>query len=71
LEPKKTHEKVEYKHEGEEFVYVLEGRVQLQVGKEAHTLTKGKSLHFDSAREHVLKNLSSKESKLLVVVYVP
>lgn len=71
LEPKKTHEKVEYKHEGEEFVYVLEGRLQIQVGEETHTLTKGKSLHFDSSKEHVLKNLSSKESKLIVVVYVP
>ena len=71
LEPKKAHEKVEYKHEGEEFVYVLDGRVQVQVGEETHTLTKGKSLHFDSSREHLLKNLSSKESKLLVIVYVP
>jgi quercetin dioxygenase-like cupin family protein len=71
LEPKKTHESVEYKHEGEEFLYVLEGRVQLQVGREVHTLTKGKSLHFNSAQEHVLKNLSSKESKLIAVVYIP
>ena len=71
LEPKKAHERVEYKHEGEEFVYVLEGRVQLQVGQDVHTLKKGKSLHYNSAQEHTLKNLSSKESKLLAVVYIP
>ena len=71
LEPKKTHESVEYKHEGEEFLYVLEGRVQVQAGRDVHTVKKGKSLHFNSAQEHLLKNLSSKESKLIVVVYVP
>jgi transcriptional regulator with XRE-family HTH domain len=71
LEPKKVHDKVEYRHEGEEFVYVLEGRVGLQIGDEEKTLKKGATLHFNSALPHTLKNLSSKESKLLVVVYTP
>ncbi|MFC1836863.1 helix-turn-helix domain-containing protein [Thermodesulfobacteriota bacterium] len=71
LEPKKEHKKVEYKHEGEEFVYVLEGRIQIQVGGETTELKKGKSLHFDSAMPHMMKNLSAKESKMLVVVYAP
>lgn len=71
LEPKKAHERVEYKHEGEEFVYVLEGRVQLQVAEEAKVLKQGASHHFNSALGHTLKNLSSTESKLLVVVYTP
>jgi quercetin dioxygenase-like cupin family protein len=71
LAPKKEHEKVEYKHDGEEFVHVLEGRVELKVGKETHQLKKGGSFHFDSAMPHQLKNLSSKESKLLVVVFTP
>jgi quercetin dioxygenase-like cupin family protein len=71
VEPKKMHESVEYKHEGEEFVYVLEGRVEVQVGKEVHRLVKGAALHFNSALEHTLKNLSAKQSKLLVVVYTP
>ena len=71
IEPKKKHEKVQYKHEGEEFVYVLEGRIEVQVGDNVRVLKKGASTHFDSAINHSLKNLSTKEAKLLVVVYTP
>ncbi len=71
LDPKKEHEMVSYQHEGEEFVYVLEGRIELQVAEETHVLKTGASLHFNSALKHFLKNLSSKHSKLIVVVYAP
>ena len=71
LEPKKQHEKVEYKHEGEEFVYVLEGRVEVQVADEVNVLKKGASTHFYSNLPHTLRNLSDKKSKLIVVVYTP
>jgi transcriptional regulator with XRE-family HTH domain len=71
LEPEKEHESVEFKHEGEEFVFVLDGKVRLSVGGEAVELKKGASHHFNSAIEHTLLNLSSKRSKLLVVVYTP
>jgi quercetin dioxygenase-like cupin family protein len=71
LDPRKDHKMVEFKHEGEEFIYVMEGRIEAQVGDEAHILKKGASLHFDSSKPHNLRNLSSKNSKLLVVVYTP
>lgn len=71
LEPKKAHEMVAYKHEGEEFVYVLEGRVEIQVGDQVNIVKKGGSLHFNSGIAHQLKNLSTKPTRLLVVVYTP
>ena len=71
LEPKKQHEMVAYKHEGEEFMYVVEGRVQVTIGEEAHELKKGQTIHFNSGVSHNLRNLSSKDSKLIVVVYTP
>lgn len=71
LDPRKQHEMVEYKHEGEEFVYVLEGKVEIQVGEQINVLRKGSSLHFNSSTAHNLKNLSAKTSQLLVVVYTP
>jgi quercetin dioxygenase-like cupin family protein len=71
LDPKKQHEMVEYKHEGEEFVYVVEGRVEIQVGDELNVVKKGGSLHFNSGITHNLKNLSSKQTVLLVVVFAP
>lgn len=71
LEPRKQHEMVAFKHEGEEFVYVMEGKVEITVGDEVNVVKKGGSLHFNSGVSHNLKNLSTKESKLLVVVYAP
>src|SRR5271157_4321475 len=71
LEPKKQHEMVAYKHEGEEFMYVLEGRVEVTVGEEIYELKKGQTIHFNSGVTHNLRNLSSKDSKLIVVVYTP
>ena len=71
LEPGKDHEMVVFKHEGEEFVYVMDGKTEIQVGEEATVLKKGDSLHFNSSIPHKLRNLSSKETKLLVVVYTP
>jgi quercetin dioxygenase-like cupin family protein len=71
LDPRKEHEMVAYKHEGEEFVYVLDGRVEIKVGDEVNVVKKGGSIHFNSAIAHNLKNLSTKQTKLLVVVYAP
>lgn len=71
LDPGKAHAMVEYKHVGEEFVYVLEGKVEIQVGDTVHQLKKGSTLHFNSGIPHNLKNLSTKKSQLVVVVYTP
>lgn len=71
LDPKKEHEMVAYKHEGEEFMYVIEGRVEVKVGEDVQELKKGSSLHFDSGLAHHLRNLSQKPSKMIVVVFTP
>jgi transcriptional regulator with XRE-family HTH domain len=71
LDPKKEHAMVAYQHEGEEFVFVLEGKVEIMVGDEVSVIKQGESLHFNSAIQHNLRNLSTKQTKLLVVVYTP
>lgn len=71
LEPKQEHERVVFKHEGEEFHYVIEGEVEVTVGETPHTIKRGDAFHFDSSQEHQLRNLSDAESKVLVVVYTP
>jgi len=65
------HKGVEYHHEGEEFVFVLEGGITIQVGENVSKLARGDSLHFNSALHHTLSNPHPEEAKLLVVVYVP
>jgi len=71
IDPKQDHKMVEYKHEGEEFVYVLKGQIQVMVGESENLLKKGGTLHFDSGIPHKLRNLGDDVVKLLVVLYTP
>jgi mannose-6-phosphate isomerase-like protein (cupin superfamily) len=43
-------------HEGEEFLHVLEGALQVVVGEEEFALAKGDSIHFKSTRPHAFVN---------------
>ncbi len=71
IEAKTEHEGVEYHHEGEEFVYVLQGGLKLEVGQNTSTLKAGGSISFDSALPHKLSNPTQEKAELLVVIYVP
>lgn len=65
------HKGVEYKHEGEEFIYVLEGGLILQVGENVTVLSRGDSIHFNSGLYHTLSNPTEENTKLLVTIYLP
>lgn len=68
---KSEHPKINYQHEGEEFVHVLDGQVDITVGQKKNSLKKGDSLHFNSGIKHTLKNPGAKDTHLIVVVYNP
>ena len=65
------HTGVEYKHEGEEFIYVLKGGLVLQVGANVTVLSKGDSIHFNSGLHHKLSNPTEETAELLVTIYIP
>lgn len=71
IPPKSEHPKIGYHHEGEEFVYVLSGQVEITVGQKKHRLKKDETLHFDSGIRHDLKNTGTKETVLIVTIYTP
>jgi quercetin dioxygenase-like cupin family protein len=71
IDPKQDHRMVEYRHEGEEFLYVLKGQVEVMVGEDQNLLQKGETLHFDSGIIHKLRNISEEVAELLVVIYTP
>jgi len=58
-------------HEGEEFVYVLEGEIEVKYGQDSHVLSKGDSIYYDSIIPHHLHSYNGKTSKILAVVYTP
>ncbi len=71
IEALQEHKGVSYQHEGEEFVYVLSGKVEVAVGDHVNKLGAGESLHFNSGIQHKLKNVGNADAELLVVLYVP
>jgi len=58
-------------HEGEEFIYVLEGEVEISYGKDVYTLTQGDSIFYDSIVKHHVHAKDGKAAKILAVVYAP
>jgi len=69
IEPHLAHKPVAYKHEGEEFIYVMGGELEFTLGNKAHVLKSGESIHFNSDVPHKLKSLSSDPTRCLVVLY--
>jgi transcriptional regulator with XRE-family HTH domain len=63
----------EYKlssHEGEEFIYVLNGSIEILYGQQKFLLNEGDSIYYDSIVPHDL-HAQEEDSKILAVVYAP
>lgn len=58
-------------HEGEEFIFVLDGKVEVNYGKEVYQLEKGDSIYLDSIVAHNVHAVANQTAKLLAVVYTP
>ncbi|MBW2000108.1 MAG: cupin domain-containing protein, partial [Deltaproteobacteria bacterium] len=71
IPPGTDHDGVGYRHEGEEFIYVLEGSVVVTLEKEKHRLSRRESLRFNSDLDHFISNPGDVEAQLLVILYVP
>ena len=71
IEPKQSHKGVGYQHEGEEFIYLLSGTIEVKVGEKRSSLKVGESIHFNSAIKHKVKNTGKNSAELLVVIYLP
>jgi transcriptional regulator with XRE-family HTH domain len=56
-----------YSHEGEEFVYVLEGILTVFVESEQYQLNPGDSIHISSTTPHEWANFTNKLTKVLCV----
>jgi transcriptional regulator with XRE-family HTH domain len=59
-------------HEGEEFMYVLEGNIEVRYGTEKHVLGAGDSIYYDSIVPHKVSALEpDTEALILAVTYMP
>jgi len=58
-----------FEHEGEEFIYVLEGEMELKYGDRLFLLKKGDHAYFESRVPHTGRSVGKKRAKLLVTIY--
>ncbi len=71
IEPRQAHKPVAYKHQGEEFIYVLEGALEVDLDGRIHHLKTLETIHFNSETPHKLKSLSTVPTRFIDVLYTP
>ncbi len=54
-------------HEGEEWIYVERGELELTVGEAVFILSVGDSAQFESERDHRLRNTTTKAASIILV----
>jgi transcriptional regulator with XRE-family HTH domain len=68
--PRRIDRHVHFRHEGEEFLFILSGKVEFEVNGERYILEEGDSLYFDSSLPHKGRALGA-AAKAIVVTYSP
>jgi len=58
-------------HEGEEFIYVLDGAIEINYGKEIYVLNAGDSIYYDSIVNHNVHAYLDQPARIIAVVYTP
>lgn len=58
-------------HEGEEFIYVFSGEVEISYGKDVYPLQPGDSIYYDSIVPHNVHCRGGEPARILAVVYAP
>ncbi len=70
FEPKERDDVIMFNHEGEEFHFVLEGKLEMIAeDHEPIILEEGDSLYFDSSIPHGFRGLEGKPAKTLTIVF--
>ena len=69
LEPATVKTETLSNHEGEEFIYVLEGEMEVILGNHTDVLHAGDSIYYDSTIPHRVQCHRNQETKILAVLY--
>lgn len=58
-------------HEGEEWLFGMEGEIEIEYGKEIYVLGPGESIYYDSIVPHQVRAHNGQTAKFLACVYTP
>ncbi len=67
--PLETDEMVFTSHDGEEFVYVMEGSLEFRTADRVEQLNPGDCIYFDSSQSHSFRSLDDKPARAIVMVW--
>ncbi len=56
-------------HDGQEFIFVLEGETKVQVGDKVDVLKPGDAAYYDSNQPHLVKSATKTKARILAVLY--
>lgn len=71
IKPSFTNEPILSSHEGEEFIFVLQGCVKINYGKQTYILHKGDSIYYDSIVDHLVSAADNEPAQIVAAVYTP
>ena len=67
LEPSEVEEE-RSTHDGQEFIFVFQGEMEVRLGEEIHILKQGDSIYYDSTVPHLVKCHGKETTKILAVL---
>ncbi len=71
ISPESARDKKLSSHEGEEFIVVMTGEVEIVYGKETHVLKPGDSIYYNSIVPHYVSSRKNKSAEIYAVLYFP
>lgn len=69
--PGSSEEKTLSSHEGEEFIAVVSGSIEIIYGKETHVLSAGDSVYYNSVVPHYVSCAGDEKAEIYAVIYIP
>lgn len=67
--PPKAEEELRFdNHSGQEFIYILEGELEIWLAGKRSTLEEGDSMYYRSRTPHAMRSLTDKDTLLLAVI---
>lgn len=61
----------DFPHEGEEFGFVMEGKISISLGNAKYTCKKGESFYYTANKPHSIKNIGKSTAKFIWVSTPP
>ena len=71
LSPEQGNDRKLSSHEGEEFIFVTSGSIEVIYGKESYVLDKGDSIYYNSIVPHNVSCHGGSDASIVAVLYFP